>query len=437
MTIPADQMAEIIVGEGLYHPAFPEHWSRSALYPLATWVNGLAFKSIQFSPTGKPVIKISEIKGGISPQTNFTEQRFHDSVNVENGALLFAWSGQPETSIDAYLWRGPAGWLNQHIFRVTPANEVDDEFFYYLLKYLRPTFVAIARNKQTTGLGHVTRHDLENLEVGLPSLLEQRAIAHILGALDNKIEVNRRMNETLEAMARVLFKSCFVDFEPVRAKMEGQEPYLPPELWDLFPDKLVDSELGEIPEGWAVKPLDEIANFRNGLALQKFRPKGSEDRLPVVKIAQLRSGRPDGKEWAKATIPSDCIIDDGDVVFSWSGSLIVKVWCGGRAALNQHLFKVTSLEYPKWFYLRCIEDNLADFQDIAADKATTMGHIKREHLRDAKCVVPYRTLLDEADRTFAALLSQQIASNLQSCSLTIHRDTLLPKLISGELQVET
>ena len=104
--------------------------------------------------------------------------------------------------------------------------------------------------------------------------------------------------------------------------------------------------------------------------------------------------------------------------------------------MNQHLFKVTSKEYPKWFYFRRIEENLEDFQDIAADKATTMGHIKREHLRDAKCVVPFRTLLEAADDTFTSLLSQEISSNLQSRALAVQRDTLLTKLMSGELSVD-
>ena len=123
-----------------------------------------------------------------------------------------------KTSIDAFWWRGVEGWLNQHIFRIIPITEVDTTFFFYLLRYLKPNFVAIARNKQTTGLGHVTRRDLENIEAGLPDNSEQRAIAHILGSLDDKIELNRRMNETLEAMAQALFKSWFVDFDPVHAK---------------------------------------------------------------------------------------------------------------------------------------------------------------------------------------------------------------------------
>ena len=264
---------------------------------------------------------------------------------------------------------------------------------------------------------------------------EQCAIAHILGTLDDKIELNRRTSQTLEEMARAIFQDWFVDFGPVRAKLEGREPYLPPDLWSLFPDRLVDSDLGEIPEGWEVKALDDIAEYQNGLALQRFRPAEQDDRLPAVKIAQLRTGKADSGEWAKASIRPECIIDDGDVIFSWSGSLMIKVWCGGKAALNQHLFKVTSKVYPKWFYLHRIESHLSDFQSIAADKTTTMGHIKREHLSAAECVVPGQALLKAADEILGPLFTKQVSGNLCSNALESHRDTLLPKLISGEIAV--
>jgi type I restriction enzyme S subunit len=253
----------------LYHPDYPDHWERCPLYSLAEWVNGLAFWDIHFSPSGMPVIKIAEIKGGISGQTKFTQQTFDESVRVRPGDLLFSWSGQPETSIDAFWWRGPEGWLNQHVFRVTPVHGIDPTFFYYLLRYLKPNFVGIARNKQTTGLGHVTKRDLENIEAAHPELPEQRAIAHILGTLDDKIELNRRMNETLEAMARAIFKSWFVDFDPVRAKSEGRDPGIPQPLADLFPDRFEDSELGEIPEGWEVKPLPEVIEVNPTRSLRK------------------------------------------------------------------------------------------------------------------------------------------------------------------------
>ena len=307
----------------------------------------------------------------------------------------------------------------------------DPRFISYFLRGL--DFLAYSDKAAVPGLN---RNHLHQATVRYPSdVSEQRAIAHVLGTLDDKIELNRRMNETLEEMARALFKSWFVDFDPVRAKMEGRDTGLPPDVAALFPDRLVESELGEIPEGWEVKSLDKIADFRNGLALQKFRPTENEKRLPVVKIAQLRSGQTDSKEWATKNITQECIIDDGDVVFSWSGSLMIKIWCGGRAALNQHLFKVTSSEYPKWFYLHCVESHLPEFQSIAADKTTTMGHIKRQHLSEAKCVVPGPTCLAVANGTFAGLLSKRISNVLESNSLASLRDALLPKLISGEMRV--
>ena len=128
----------------------------------------------------------------------------------------------------------------------------------------------------TTGRQRVSADALAQLDVPLPPLPEQRAIARILGTLDDKIELNRRVNETLDAMARALFKSWFVDFDPVRAKMEGRDAGLPREIADLFPSRMVESEMGKIPGGWEVVPLDGIAKFQNGLALQRFRPAGNE-----------------------------------------------------------------------------------------------------------------------------------------------------------------
>ncbi len=199
----------------------------------------------------------------------------------------------------------------------------------------------------------------------------------------------------------------------------------------LFPDTLVESELGEVPEGWSVKSLDEIAYYQNGLALQKFRPENENDFLPVLKISQLKKGFADGEEKASLNIKPECIVDNGDMVFSWSGSLIVDVWCGGRVALNQHLFKVTSDNYPKWFYYYWTKFHLEVFQQIAADKAVTMGHIKREHLSQAKCLVPSGDLDDI--NMLNDLLEKQVEQRIENFTLKKIRDSLLPKLLSGEL----
>jgi type I restriction enzyme S subunit len=294
----------------------------------------------------------------------------------------------------------------------------------------------IHNNAIQTGVPHTNLGILRNTPLLLPPPRIQDAISDVLGTLDEKIELNQRMNETLEAITRALFKSWFVDFDPVRAKAARRKPSgLDAETANLFPSEFVDSEFGPIPKGWSIEPLDAIADFRNGLALQNFRPADGDERLPVVKIAQLRTGEADSGEWARADIPTDCIMQNGDVVFSWSGSLTAVLWSGGQAALNQHLFRVTSRTHPKWFYFQWLLLHLPEFQQIARDKATTMGHIQRHHLSAARCVVPPAALVDRATEVFAPLLDQRIKSALEARTLSHTRDALLPRLLSGELSV--
>jgi len=287
-------------------------------------------------------------------------------------------------------------------------------------------------------VGAVQQHfnvaSAKTMEIPLPPIQEQKSIAHILGTLDDKIELNRKTNETLEAMAKALFKSWFVDFDPVRAKVEGRPTGLPAEISDLFPDSFEDSELGEIPSGWKVKSLDKVAHFLNGLALQKFPPEDGAPTLPVIKIAQLKKGDSIGADRCSAAVPADYVVRDGDMLFSWSGSLAVDIWCGGDGALNQHLFKVTSKTYGKWFFYQWVKHHLPEFQEIAQGKATTMGHIQRHHLSEAMALIPKPSLLAAMDSAFAPLLDRAFGLRKQSNDLATTRDALLPKLISGEFR---
>ncbi|HHF3687682.1 TPA: restriction endonuclease subunit S, partial [Haemophilus influenzae] len=316
-----------------------------------------------------------------------------------------------------------------------------------------------------TGVPTLNRNHLSSILISDLGIEKEKEIANILGSLDQKIQLNTQINQTLEQIAQALFKSWFVDFDPVRAKVQALSDGLsleqaelaaiqaisgktPEELTALsqtqperyaelaetakaFPCEMVEVDGVEVPKGWEVKALDEIANYQNGLALQKFRPEDDEPFLPVVKIAQLRQGYADGDEKAKANIKLECIIDNGDVIFSWSGSLLVDIWCGGKAALNQHLFKVSSKEYPKWFYYFYTKHHLTEFQRIAYDKAVTMGHIKREHLSAAKCIVPNDELL--ANKTLENILEKIIFNRLENFNLQNTRDLLLPRLLNGEL----
>jgi type I restriction enzyme S subunit len=235
-------------------------------------------------------------------------------------------------------------------------------------------------------------------------------------------------------MARALFKSWFVNFDPVRAKMLGGDLGLPKLLLSQFPKALHSGDHGAIPTGWSAVGIDKIARFLNGLALQKFPPSDGQS-LPVIKIAQLRSGHTKGADEASSSIPSEFIVNDGDVLFSWSGSLECVLWGGGRGALNQHLFKVTSDTYPRWFYYLWIHEHLEEFRHIAASKATTMGHIQRHHLSAARVVVPPPETLAMASEYIEPIISRILECSIEARALAELRDTLLPKLISGEIRV--
>ena len=340
-----------------------------------------------------------------------------------------------ETAILTY----PACFPDSVIGFVADDIKCDVRFIEYTFRLLRDKL-----QHENVGTGsvqdNINLQTLARLRFLIPSLPEQRAIAHVLGTLDDKIELNRRMNETLEEMARALFKSWFVEFEPVRAKMEGRWrrgeslPGLPADLYDLFPDRLVNSELGEVPEGWGVRGLDSIANFLNGLALQKY-PATDGSTLPVIKITQLRAGHTLGADSASNDLPPQYVVHDGDVLFSWSGSLELDLWAGGEGALNQHLFKVTSEKYPKWLYYRWIGEHLRGFRAIAAGKTTTMGHIQRHHLSEALTVVPDAAMLKAMDCYMQPLVDRNLALRIDARTLAIQRDALLPRLVSGEMRM--
>ncbi len=326
--------------------------------------------------------------------------------------------------------------VSQSQMKLTPdPDKADVNYLYYA--FLSPEQQDYIRNTAIqTGVPHTNLGILKKTPIALPAISVQREIGRVLGALDDRITLLRETNATLEAIAQALFKSWFVDFDPVRAKQEGRAPEGMDETTAaLFPDSFEESELGLVPKGWRVAPLDGIANFLNGLALQKFPPENEDDWLPVIKIAQLRKGDTAGADRASSNIKQEYIVQNGDVLFSWSGSLEVEIWCAGTGALNQHLFKVSSSDFPKWFYFFWTRQHLPNFQQIAASKATTMGHIQRKHLTEAKVVVPNEAVMTVASGVFEPLFEQLINNALQAQTLATLRDTLLPRLISGQLRL--
>lgn len=170
--------------------------------------------------------------------------------------------------------------------------------------------------------------------------------------------------------------------------------------------------------------------------MQKFRPQRNEIGLPVLKIKELRQGScDDSSELCSLSIKPEYIIHDGDVIFSWSGSLLVDIWCGGTCGLNQHLFKVTSDVYDKWFYYLWTAHHLARFIAIAADKATTMGHIKREELAKAEVLIPCEGDYTSLSSIMQPIFELIISNRIETRKLAALRDELLPKLMTGEIDI--
>lgn len=296
---------------------------------------------------------------------------------------------------------------------------VSSHFLFQILKseIVLKNLQMLAESRSGT-FPQITYSELSNVRVKVPPLPVQDKIVGILSALDSKIENNNKINANLEAQAEALFKSWFVDFTPFK-----DQPF-------------VDSELGPIPQGWKVGKLTDIAVYLNGLAMQKFPPQDIKDSFPVLKIKELGAGICDNSsDRCSNKVPKKYIIEDGDIIFSWSGTLMVDVWCGGQCGLNQHLFKVSSSNYPKWFYYHWTKKHLRDFIHIARDKAVTMGHIKRGHLDNALVVVPNNFILEKATHLFEPLLNMVISKRIENQRLAALRDTLLPKLMSGEIKL--
>lgn len=286
------------------------------------------------------------------------------------------------------------------------ANVLNSDFLYYLLT--QPTLVetlhAIAE-QSTSAYPSIKPSDIEDLEIEVPDLATQKRIADILGSLDGKIAQNAAINENLLQQAQSIFTQEFL-------------------------------VLDTIPDGWQESSLLGIADYLNGLAMQKYRPKDDEQGLPVLKIKELRQGSCDSNsELCSPSIKPEYIVHDGDVIFSWSGSLLVDLWCGGTCGLNQHLFKVTSSTYDKWFYYAWTNHHLQKFAAIAADMATTMGHIKREELAKAEVLIPSQSDYDRIGGLLAPLYDLVIANRIENRKLASLRDELLPQLMSGQLDV--
>ena len=350
------------------------------LYDLANWKNGLAFKNIDFSPTGKPVIKIAELNDGIGPTTAYTEKEYPKEVYLQRGDFLFSWSGNPQTSIDIYRFRMQEGWLNQHIFKVIPNEKlVHRDFFFYLMKALKPNFTKIATNKQTTGLGHVTVADLKRLEVTIPDYNKQKKIAQILLSLDDKIELNNAINRNLEEQVKTLYTKLFVK------ERNGKEGL-----------------------------LGELISIKYG----KDHKKLSDGQYPVYGSGGIMR------------YVDQFLYDQESVLIPRKGSLNNVMY------VNEPFWSVDTMFYTemkrpniaKYIFIFLSSQNLESLNAGSAVPSMTT-----DILNAMKILIPNDDVLSEFEN-FAAPIYRKITDNTkENKELASIRDSLLPRLMSGEL----
>jgi type I restriction enzyme S subunit len=322
-------------------------------------------------------------------------------------------------------------------YYVAPKSELDMRWLYYAIKYHK-----LGEIDDGSPIPSTTRSAVYVRDMQVPPLAEQKAIAAVLGALDDKIELNQRMNATLEAMARALFQSWFVDFDPVRAKLDGSQPTgLDAATAALFPATFQDSPIGYIPCGWAAVPLYGTAQWVNGAAFKSEDFCAAGDGLPVIKIAELKDGIGAQTKWCQRQADPNQIIDTGDPLYSWSGSpdtsLEAFLWSGGRGLLNQHIFKVivptATQKHFVYYLLQYLRPVLVE---TARNKQTTgLGHVTIADMKRLLVCVPSKEVLAAFDRSVAAIFDRAFANTLESRTLATLRDTLLAKLLSGDLSV--
>lgn len=406
---------------------------RYSLFDLATWKNGLAFKKIHFSETGVPVIKIAELNNGIGGTTAYTQQVFSEDVHLNKGDLLFSWSGNPQTSIDIFRFNLEEGWLNQHIFKVTPDEKViDRNYFYFLMKNLKPHFTQIATNKQTTGLGHVTIADIKRMSVIVPSLQVQKEIVSYIKPIDDKIEENERINNNLEQQAQTLFKSWFVDFEPF------DESFIDSPIGTKIPHSLQMVQIGSLPhiletgkrpKGGAVatgvpsigaenvKRLGEV-NFASAKYIPvEFAQKMDKGKVHGYELMLYKDGGKPG-----TFIPHFSMFGEG---FPYDDFFI-----------NEHVFKLDFGDkgFNEFCYFYLQTDYPYNWLANNGGKAAVPG-INQQDVNSIWIYHPDNPLVKEYCKWVQPIFTTILRNCSQNVKLSQLRDALLPKLMSGELDV--
>ena len=399
-----------------------------SLFSLANWKNGLAFKQINFSEKGKPVIKIAELKNGITAQTARTQQEFDSDVHLTKGDMVFSWSGNPETSIDVFWYDLPDGWLNQHIFKVTPNNGVDKLYLYYLLKFLKPQFTAIASNKQTTGLGHVTVKDMKEMMVPLPEMAVQQAIGAYLHAIDQKAYVNNKINDNLQQQARALFFEWFIKTPQNCAAHETELGLLPADYSVI--------KTGELP----MIVTDYVANGSFASLKENVQLYQERNYAYFIRNTDLKAGTfevfVDEHSYnflAKSRLfGGEIIISNvGDV-----GSVFLCPKLDAPMTLGNNIIMLKPSQDELRYYLYIwFKWSMGQGLMQGIKGGSAQPKFNKTDFKSLPVILPPQDILHRFHETVRPMFEAIDGNQAENRRLAALRDTILPKLMSGEIDV--
>lgn len=408
-------------------------WHTTALGDVVDLVTGYPFKSSQYTAEESAVrllrgdniiqgeLRWEGVKLWPSSQTNGLEA-FHlkpgdvvlamDRPWIEAG-LKFACIR--DTDLPCLLV--------QRVARLRASSGIEQTFLRYVIAHT--DFSKYVRGIQTgTAVPHISGGQIRAYQFPLPPVFQQSRIAEVLGAIDDKIDCNRRINDLLLKMARALFQYWFVDFGPFQKR------------------GLQNSDIGPIPKGWSVRSLYDSAQYFNGAAFkeQDFAPSGTG--MPVIKISELKGGITDQTRWCASELDLRYRITDSDILFSWSGSpetsIDIFLWAAGSAWLNQHTFRVVPhrpIERP--FVFSLLKHLKPVFVRLASNKQTTgLGHVTVGDMKRLPVLVPPDDVLTQFNEYAGPWLDQMLANLKENQILARTRDYLLPKLLSGEVEVK-
>jgi type I restriction enzyme S subunit len=384
---------------------------------------------------GFDITKATQQSGSIPVISSGGTNSFHNTAMAKGPGVILGRKGV----VGSVYFVEEDYWAHDTTLWVKDFHGNDERFTYYF-------FLSKAKNLAALDVGTanptLNRNHVHPIKVQWPKISEQQEIAAFLGTLDDRITLLRETNTTLEAIAQAQFKSWFVDFDPVRAKQEGREPEgMDADTAALFPDSFEESELGLVPRGWTVSAVYDLAQYINGAAYKAFEPNSECRGLPIIKIAELKAGVTSQTGYSEVKMPLKYLIRTKDILFSWSGnpdtSIDTFVWPHGEAWLNQHIFRVVpKSDQERSFILLTLKYLKPVFAEIARDKQTTgLGHVTVSDLKRLQVVQPNKQLLERWNELVDPILERAFFVEQKAQTLTTLRDTMLPRLISGQLRL--